>query len=247
MTIHAQIAAISDKIHYLNGRLSEEKNLHPVEVDLLSGYARELQMLIENLGNVKPEFTVLKKEEPKPDMPVEENNEPVVELRTKEADVEKKPEVELKPRVLISERKEPVQITEDPEALLEEEKKTPEVKMQPAETVAKKNSAAKKEAEKEQVSLNERFKKETTALADKLKGKKKSLKDSFDLNERYAFIENLFGGSAEQFNRALQDLGKCATREVAEQYIRNVEVKFSWNEKPDLAKRFSGQVLKMIE
>lgn len=245
--IHAQIAALSDKIHYLNERLSEEKNLHPVEVDLLSGYTRELQTLIESLGNVKPEFTVLKKEEPQRETLVEDKKEPAKELRKIEAAEVKKPEVELKPRVLTPEKKETEKIPDDPEAFLEEEKKSPIVHMPPpAESVVKKKSAEKPRDDKEQLSLNERFKKETTALADKLKGKKKSLKDSFDLNERYAFIENLFGGSAEQFNRALQDLGKCATREEAEQYIKNVETKFSWSEKPVLAKRFSGQVLELI-
>ncbi len=240
--IHAQIATLSDKINYLNERLSEEKNLHPVEVDLLNGYARELQGLIERLGEVKPEFTVLKNEEPK----AEETPEPVAEPRRIERAAEKKPDLDVKPRQLIPEKKEPVKIPDDPESFLEEEKIIPPVKIQTAETTSIKKKAVDKAQEKEQVSLNERFKKETTAIADKLKGKKKSLKDLFDLNERFAIIENLFGGSAEQFNRAVQDLGKCATREEAENYIKTVETKFAWNEKPDLAKRFSGQVLEMI-
>lgn len=245
--IHAQVATLSDKINYLNERLSEEKNLHPVEVDLLSGYARELQVLIESLANVKPEFTVLKKEEPKKDTQQEEKTEPVVEMRKIESPATtKKPEIDLKPRQLIPEKKQSEIVPDDPEAFLEEEKKTPVVQMPPPPEPAAKKKPAEQAQEKEQLSLNERFKKETTALADKLKGKKKNLKDSFDLNERYAFIENLFGGSADQFNRALQDLGKCATRAEAEQYIKNVEVKFSWSEKPELAKRFSGQVLELI-
>lgn len=244
--IHEQIATLSDKITFLNERLSDEKNLHPVEVDLLNGYARELQGLIESLGKVKPEFTVLKNEEPKIVPQAEEKTEPVAELRRIEPAIEKKPEVELKPRQLIPEKKEPVNIPDDPESFLEEEKIIPSLKIQPAEEIVAKKKNIGKAEEKEPVSLNERFKKETTAIADKLKGKKKSLKDSFDLNERFAIIENLFGGSAEQFNRALQDLGKCSTREEAENYIKNVEVKFTWNDKPDLAKRFSGQVLEMI-
>jgi len=245
--IHAQIATLSDKINYLNERLSEEKNLHPVEVDLLNGYARELQDMIESLGKVKPEFTVLKNEEPKAVVSqAEETPEPVAEPRRIERAVEKKTDFDVKPRQLIPEKKEAIKIPDDTEAFLEEEKTVPPLKMQPdAETPVKKKTTEKTQ-EKEQVSLNERFKKETTALADKLKGKKKSLKDSFDLNERYSFIENLFGGSAEQFNRALQDLGKCGSREEAEQYIKNAETKFAWSEKPDLAKRFSGHVLEMI-
>ncbi len=266
--IHEQIAVLTEKISYLNEKISNENKLHPVELDLLNGYVRELNQLViqlqaEKIELPKSESSVIIKEEK-----IESTKEfPVTEVSDKKPEQKKEPETKKTPepeRIVQQqpETPEPV-LTEDiilpepetveqVEVIVEEVKPLMEaVKHELEEEVIIKRKATTttvKEKQKEAVSLNERFKKDSNALADKLNvSQKKSLKDLFGLNERYTFISGLFGGSTEQFNKVMQELGKCASRDEAEKYLDEVKSKYSWGEKQqETAEKFTDSVLNTL-
>jgi hypothetical protein len=231
--IHAQITTLAGKIRHLNELLANESSLHPVELELMHWYAREIKSRIEQLAAFKSDPEAENGEAqaapaPVAAAPAEPVDEPVVEP----------------PAVAEAEEK--------TEAVLDDENETAgHMAVQVVEeiTVTKETTIARKAGnEKKSVSLNEKLKKDFTVLSDKLKTtKKKNIKELFEVNERYKFIEELFGGSAEQFNKALNDLGKIKSRSEAERCIDNIRSKYGWEKKQALAERFTGQVIGFLE
>lgn len=226
---------IADKIAFLNEKLAEEKKLHSVEHDLMSGYARELQGLIDKLFEARPELSVVKNEEPA----ANGKGAPTQEERDEEGK-------EIKLHQRIAQQTEPAN-EEDPEAILEAEPAKPVMKIEATEEILIKKKVAVKQQKAEQVSLNERFRNETTPVSEKLKAKKKNLKEIFDLNERFTIIQKLFKGSSDRFNHFIHEAGRCASRDEAQVLISNAEVKFSWNENAELAETFRVKVMSLIQ
>jgi len=227
--IHAQISVLAGKIRHLNELLANETSLHPVELELLHWYAREIKSRIEQLAAFKSD-------------PAAENGEAQAPEHVSSAPAETvKQPVTVAAAVIEAEEK--------PEIPLEEET-AESVAVQVVEevTVTKETTIARKPGdEKKAVSLNDKLKKDFTVLSDRLKvKKKKNIKELFELNERYKFIEGLFGGSAEQFNKAMNELGKISSRGDAEAYIENIRAKYAWEKKQTLAGRFSQQVLEFL-
>ncbi|GIV35121.1 MAG: hypothetical protein KatS3mg031_2656 [Chitinophagales bacterium] len=240
--IHQEIRILIDKIAFLNERLSEEKYLHPVEADLLDSYVRELQTLIDK---IKAHRSVREDEESVASTAKHETEMPT----SSSAGRGENEEIKMHQHILdhIPDIQQVDELTQD-----SEDADTAGKAEQPHTLSAKsfQQGAGKKEekeAAKKSVSLNERFRKDTTDLASRLStARKKNLKNLFDVNQRYSFITGLFGGSTEQFNKALHELAKCASREEAEAYIRKAELEFAWNEKNELAARFKNEVLQAI-
>lgn len=58
------------------------------------------------------------------------------------------------------------------------------------------------------------------------------------LNDRIAFVNNLFNFSQSDFNKVLQFLNECKTKDEAIQYIQyNVKPKYNWKGKEELEER----------
>ncbi|MFY0603008.1 MAG: hypothetical protein JXQ93_03595 [Flavobacteriaceae bacterium] len=74
---------------------------------------------------------------------------------------------------------------------------------------------------------------------------KKSLNDKLQndiqigLNDRIAFVKNLFGGSQEDFNRVVSQLNTLKTEKEAKKFIQKmVKPDYDWTEKEELEERF---------
>lgn len=74
---------------------------------------------------------------------------------------------------------------------------------------------------------------------------KKSLNDKLQndiqigLNDRIAFVKNLFGGSQEDFNRVVSQLNTIKTEKEAKKFINKmVKPDYDWTEKEELEERF---------
>ncbi|HXH18193.1 MAG TPA: hypothetical protein VNJ07_03830, partial [Chitinophagales bacterium] len=198
-----------------------------------------LQNLIQQFGNDKNLFVLCKKNEPEETPAGGEKNKPLT------AD----DEIKLHQHIIKS--AEEVKLADDPEAAIEAKQAVVENLSNGAaeEIVFRKKSSHQPDSDsKKAVSLNEKFRKDAKALADKLHvSKSKTIKDLFDLNERYSFIQNLFGGSSDQFKKAMNDLSKCSSRQEAEVYIKNIEEKYLWKNQEKLAVRFTERVLKILQ
>jgi len=65
------------------------------------------------------------------------------------------------------------------------------------------------------------------------------------LNDRIAFVKNLFNGSQEDFNRVVSQLNTYATEKEAKKFINKmVKPDYDWSEQEDLEARFVTIVLR---
>ena len=65
------------------------------------------------------------------------------------------------------------------------------------------------------------------------------------LNDRIAFVKNLFNGSQEDFNRVVSQLNTYATEKEANKFINKmVKPDYDWSEQEDLEARFVAIVLR---
>ncbi len=106
-----------------------------------------------------------------------------------------------------------------------------------------KEDFSQKEEFKDTISLDETEKLfETKKPEDKqLSLHEKFLSNSIQigLNDRIAFVNNLFNFSQAEFNKTLSFLNECETKHEAINYIRHtVKTKYNWQGKEELEERF---------
>lgn len=71
---------------------------------------------------------------------------------------------------------------------------------------------------------------------------------SIGLNDRIAFVTNLFDGSQEDFNRVLSQLNGFKTAKEAVNFIKNmVKPDYNWSEKEEMEERFFELILRKFD
>lgn len=92
-------------------------------------------------------------------------------------------------------------------------------------------------------SLNRRYSQEKTTINDQLKDDEKvtiadihetqptgKMQESISVNQRYTFINELFNGNAEQYNKAIGDIERCESfDDSVELMIQKYAKKLDWN------------------
>lgn len=136
----------------------------------------------------------------------------------------------------------------EPESKEEEEQESMAFDFSQPIVEAPKNSESKNQDQKiEEIksdstsSLNEQFNQSTTSLndafkeskseslADKLKQSKiKDLKSHIDINKKFSFISNLFNGSNENYNLAINQLNECENGDQARLVLAELVTKNNW-------------------
>ena len=105
--------------------------------------------------------------------------------------------------------------------------------------------------------LNDRYKVERTSLNDKLRkpvtatladtiGERKieSLKNSISINQRFAFINELFGGDNQAYHAAINQLDQQPTHEAAHSFVMNdLTGMYAWNYRDEHV----GKLLRLID
>src|ERR1051325_4275294 len=178
--IHSQIETLTGKITFLNNRISGEQNLHPVETDLLQGYVKELHSMTEMLVKLKGDSTISSNQkQPAETARSEEAKEPpLYSTWTQDGRPLKMAQPKEKPQTV-----EPKPLFKDNDPA-----KNEPVNEHVEETVVAATTVSQAPAINgaKKISLNDKLKRETMPLSERLKGaKKKNLKELFDLNERY--------------------------------------------------------------
>ena len=167
----------------------------------------------------------------------EEAVEPVLELEEEPAAIEL--DLDIKP------------LAEEPEVIIET---TEEVVEEPAEVKEEKEplieviAEPEVEEEKKAPSLDDELKDTISVdvVADLFENAaKKSLNDKLHgdiqigLNDRIAFVKNLFDGSQEDFNRVISQLNTFKTEKEAKKFINKmVKPDYDWSEKEEYEERF---------
>ena len=88
--------------------------------------------------------------------------------------------------------------------------------------------------QEEQTTVNEKIalQEDVQSVASELERKPiTDLKSAIGINEKFLFINDLFGGSTEDYNDSLNHLNECKDHAEADTYINdNLKVKYHWDE-----------------
>lgn len=143
-----------------------------------------------------------------------------------------------------------------------EEVKVTEIKKETKES--KKTSKSEKAAiidlfaESDKTSLSDKFKDEKKSLNEKLGEDKKEksladkilkkpikdLKTAIGINDKFIFINELFKGSLQEYNKAIETINSFATDKEAFLFIEELKEKYNWEEKPDIYVKLEDFVLR---
>ena len=92
-------------------------------------------------------------------------------------------------------------------------------------------------------SLNDTFK-QSGSLADRLTNSKiDDLKSAIGINEKFAFITDLFAGSNEDYNAAISILNSCNSSQEAKTILNEISINNNW----DLDNPNVGSFIELIE
>jgi hypothetical protein len=96
---------------------------------------------------------------------------------------------------------------------------------------------------KEESSLNEKYaatSDKPESLAEKLtKSKINDLKEGIALNQKFLFINDLFGGDKSEYDMVLSKLNNCETILEAKAYLSSeLETKHNWNDESPVVQQF---------
>jgi len=87
-------------------------------------------------------------------------------------------------------------------------------------------------------SLNDAFKSKMS-LADKLTNSKiGDLKSAIDINKKFAFISDLFSGSNENYNEAVNALNSCGSADKAKELLNQLSNKNHWDVENQTVEKF---------
>ncbi|HSC52378.1 MAG TPA: hypothetical protein VLC98_02075 [Phnomibacter sp.] len=140
-------------------------------------------------------------------------------------------------------------LAKKPEPMVETEETEPEkievkVEVKPVEQVPKTPQDLNEKLAQRSKVLNEMFTEQAPVLAETLAGPRISdLKKAISINEKYQFIESLFRGDEQMFERSIKTLNNFAIYQEAQYWMqRELLIKLGWNEENELVQRFYGLI-----
>lgn len=96
-------------------------------------------------------------------------------------------------------------------------------------------------------SLNDKLKTENIELAVKINGSTqvKDLTKAIDINDKFLFINELFRGDRNMYDRSIKTINECSNLESAEYWIeRELKIKLGWQERDNTVQQFYQLVKK---
>lgn len=106
------------------------------------------------------------------------------------------------------------------------------------------NEEAKKEEQEAEGTINERFKSDVPLISDKA-ADRGDLRKIIDLNKRYLYVNELFGGDESAYDRAIAELNNLPDYQRAAKYVaEQLEQKLDWSDKKKYRDMFYRSVQK---
>jgi hypothetical protein len=197
----------------------------------------ETDEVVENFNETEPEITI-------EDEKLVENNHPI----------ESVPEID---KTIIAEKEKP-----DLEATIKDERAVPEKTITPPAPPRVVKPVKKEEvdlfsmAEKEtiadkfkevQKSINDKIStgKRDVTLADKI-GKTSilNLKSAIGINDKFLFINELFKGDIQEYNKTIEKLNACIQLEDTASLLDELKQRLQWDEKPDTYQKLEDLLIR---
>ena len=96
--------------------------------------------------------------------------------------------------------------------------------------------------------LGEKWGQEDNSLAAKLQQNPGSdLKSSIGINDKFLFVNELFGGSMEKYNKSIDNLNDLKTLNGAMIYLNELKIELQWNSSNEAYQRLSELVTRKFE
>ncbi len=151
-----------------------------------------------------------------------------------------------------------------PDIIIENKEEKTEVKKQEEKKETKKASKSEKAAiidlfaETDKTSLSDKFKDEKKSLNEKLGEEKKEksvadkiqkkpikdLKTAIGINDKFIFINELFKGSLQDYNKAIESINALSSGNEAFAFIEELKEKYKWDEKPEIYVKLEDFVIR---
>ena len=194
--------------------------------DFLPTELKETKADIPNETKTQPVNVIVEKEEPEVEPEITEETPPAFSFNLFDAEPAKEEET--------AEPEPKEEVKEEPKA--EEKKATP-----PSSS----NLSAAIEERKASGSLNDNyFGQEDNSLANKLKNTPiQNLKSAIGINVKFAFINDLFSGNADDFNQSVEAIDLMNNADEARELLGELSGKNSW----DLESETVSQFVEMVE
>jgi hypothetical protein len=95
-------------------------------------------------------------------------------------------------------------------------------------------------------SLNERLRNSNVEIAEKLRDLGvKDLRDAIGINDKFQFIQELFRGDRNMYDRSIKTINECTSMQEAEYWIeRELKISHGWQDDDGLVKHFYSLVKK---
>ena len=96
--------------------------------------------------------------------------------------------------------------------------------------------------------LGESFGHEDHSLAAKLQQKPvRDLKSVIGINDKFLFVNELFGGSMEKYNKSIENLNDLKTFNGAMIYLNELKIELQWNSSNEAYQKLSELVRRKFE
>jgi uncharacterized coiled-coil protein SlyX len=233
-----------------------------IELDIMMANVRKLYERLSDLNKLNAKEKAIYEVKPV----VEENTTPIIPSIENNEKSEEKPAptlafIEPEEKVKIEEKKSPPVVT--PELPLVAEEKLAENVVPEIEKPVKTGKSKKIEdsdlfslAEKETVadkykeagkSMHEKMKSEKAdnSIAEKMsKAPITNLKNTIGLNDKFLFINELFKGDIQEYNKAVDKLTMLTELEETHNYLTELGDRFRWTEKPDTYHKLEDLIIR---
>jgi len=99
-----------------------------------------------------------------------------------------------------------------------------------------------------QETLGDRMLKEDHSLAAKLQQNPvNDLKSAIGINDKFLFVNELFGGSMEKYNKSIENLNDLKTQNGALIYLNELKIELQWNSSNEAYKKLTDLVKRKFE
>lgn len=237
-----------------------------IELDIMMANIRKLYERLSDLNKINAKEKAVYEIKPA----VEETTPPIIPIVEKKEETITKTEEKTSPTLIFSEPEVVAKVEEKkeepaviPELPIVSEEKQVEIIVPEIEKPVKTNKSKKAEdtdlfslADKETVadkyketgkSMHEKMKSEKAdnSIAEKMsKSPITNLKNTIGLNDKFLFINELFKGDIQEYNKAVDKLTILTDLEETHQYLTEMSERFKWNEKPDAYHKLEDLIIR---
>lgn len=255
------LETLSEQINTIS---QHQGKIPQIEVDIIMANIRKLYERLGDLNELNGKRVAVKTEmvfAQEPEAPVETQEEPITEteitIKPVIAENEIKVEAEEKSSKKIEKPLE-IELFEEEPAKQEEEK--PALVELPKKIKPEPPTSSDLFSTTEKTIIADKFKESTKSVNEKFFGEKNdntvagkigkssitSIKSAIGINDKFLFINHLFKGDLQEYNKCIDKLNACDTIEVATKALEELKESHQWNNVDEAYQKLEDLVVRKL-